>query len=438
MPQLTVILVRNAESEDEASNNLDCSDVSVEADFAAYIQDQAADERGRDQNQKTLSVRVDPELTEYGFEQAQNAMTLVVKALASNAISSQRKVAVFCAPLRTCAATALMLSCADVPNVPSNVLSFRLSTFDAATAPAAIPIVVLNGLCNGDAQIQRLAGYRCVVDAGLLHCAAHKFNDGRPNAPMMKCFQRIKLKTAKRIDEWDEARDANGQKLHQVTAVQYLRMTNDDSNNPWSLAAMVPKCNLLIDMAEPKRYMLTPRKGVSNPKQHYKEWEQTAEPYLKQAVLAARRVGCDTIILVVPAAAMQSVVPELSGATPAPCCVASLVATVGDENADSIQWSVHKVANPIDSSNATSLIPRFTGSINSLVDPPEGQDPSTANPPGTNVWAQFPPPAPEVLPANYPNLPDFCAALEAPMPVLKSTAPQFSGKTKTKKKPSKV
>ena len=119
--------------------------------------------------------------------------------------------------------------------------------------------------------------------------------------------------------------------------------------------------------------------------------------------------------------------------------MASLVATVDDSGpeAEAIAWKVHKVTNPLqDTTNTSSLVPPFTGSVDALLHPPDGQDPATANPPGTNVWAQFPPPPPEVLLSNYPNLPDFCAALEAPMPEMKSTAPQFSGKAK-KKKPSK-
>jgi hypothetical protein len=435
MPQLTVILMRNAQSEDEELTGpppptLDTSDASVDADFVQYIRDQAGDERGRDQGQHTLSVRVDPELTALGFEQAQTQMTHLIAALAASS-SKARNIALFCAPLRTCASTAMMISCAHVPKYDEKLL-WTLSSYDAAVAPSAIPIGVENGLANGDAQIARIAGYKCAVDAGLLHCAAHPFNDGRTKCPIMKVIKRMKEKTQERIDAWDDARDESGSKLHQVTAVQYFRI--EKNSNPWILKEMVPKCNLLIDITEPKHYMLTPRQGYSDPKKHYKEWEQTAEPYIKKAILSARKVGCDTVIMVVPGAAIKSVAGDAVASYPTPCCVASLRATVANNAPEDVQLRVHKVVEAI-GADVSTVIPPFAGSVDRLIEPPMGKDPTKVNLPGSSKWAQFPAPEPEVIPASYPSLPDFALALDMPMPELSSSkAPSSQPQRKPKVK----
>jgi hypothetical protein len=185
MEKLTVILVRNAESEFEARDGRppvllgDCSNAAVAADFSVYINDHKGDEQGRDDGKLTLSVRVDPELTANGFEQAQTCMTALLEALGTSTTTSKRNIALFSAPLRTCTSTAVMVSCAGLSNYDEQ-LNFRMSTREAAVAPAAVPILIHDGLCNGDPQIERLAGWKCVVDAGLLHCAALPFNDARP------------------------------------------------------------------------------------------------------------------------------------------------------------------------------------------------------------------------------------------------------------------
>lgn len=190
MVKVTVLLVRDAETVMEARRRADpdfdeqLDDETVNDDLKAYISDQAGDEAGHGEDgTMTLSERVDPDLAdERAYEYAQNAMTDLMNALAKD--GNERKLAYFSAPNRSCAATALMMSCADIKN--HEHLTWRLSTFEGASAPASIPIVVSNGLCNAEPQAMRLGGYKATVEGGLMHCAAMPFNDGRTKCPLMK------------------------------------------------------------------------------------------------------------------------------------------------------------------------------------------------------------------------------------------------------------
>lgn len=191
MVQLSVFLIRDAETEAEvrarefpAAAKKELDESTVNEDLDLYIVDQEGDEAGNapDGSRLTLTQRVDSELTPDGYESAQNALALFLKALAAD--ESQRQIAFFSAPNRSCASTALMMSCADVSHY--NNLTWRLTTLEAASAPAALPIIVSNGLCNGDPQVTRMAGYKCVVEGGMMHCAAMSFNDGRSKCPLMK------------------------------------------------------------------------------------------------------------------------------------------------------------------------------------------------------------------------------------------------------------
>jgi len=211
MVQLTVLLIRDAETEAEVRWAKDPEaperelDYDVNETLKKYINDQAGDEAGKasaadGEEELTLSQRVDPELTEQGYIQAQEALTHVLQQVAGAVDENQngvidedeikaqdhheRKIAVFSAPNRSCAATALMLTCADVSYYEN--LTWRLSTLEAASAPAAIPVIVSNGLCNNDSHVIKLGGYKACVEGGMMHCAAMKFNDGRTKCPLMK------------------------------------------------------------------------------------------------------------------------------------------------------------------------------------------------------------------------------------------------------------
>lgn len=254
----------------------------------------------------------------------------------------------------------------------------------------------------------------------------------------------MKEHTHERIDAWDEERDDNGKKIHTVNYVQYMRLENE--NDPWSLVEMNPKANIVVNMAEPKRYMLPPRKGWFDPKDHYEEWKEGPEKYVRQTVYWARQAGCETVIMVVPSATMESVIVAAGGPadreTP-PCSVASLLVEIPDSatSPNAIQWTLHRFST-VDmlQSNANDAIPPFSGPISESMHPHEGKDPSAAP---ANRWAAFPDPPPEVLPKDYPDLPPFSMCLEEPLPDVKprklkppkaSPSKPAKGKSKPKRK----
>jgi hypothetical protein len=259
----------------------------------------------------------------------------------------------------------------------------------------------------------------------------------------------MKEKTQQRIDDWDEARDETGKKIHFVNYLQYLRV--ETATDPWSLVEMVPKINLVVDFVEPKRYMLPPRQGWFDPKKQYKEWQDGVDKYVKEAVWLARSAGCDTVVMVVPASTVQDVIQASGGGggveSPvqvSPCCVASFIATAGDgaSSSEDVDLQFHKFA---DAPSLTSdTIPPHGGPIAEIMHPHPGKDPADAP---ENRWALFPDPEPEVLPRNYPKLPPFSMCLEQPLPPppkkkqganssspKKETAPTSSPKRSPKKK----
>jgi hypothetical protein len=225
----------------------------------------------------------------------------------------------------------------------------------------------------------------------------------------------MKEMTQQRIDDWDEARDETGRKIHYVNYAQYMRL--NDPADPWSLVEMVPKLNLVVDYVEPKRYMLPPRQGWFDPRKQYKEWQDSVDKYVKEAAWLARLAGCDTVVMIVPASTIQSVAQASGGGDtsvhPSPCCVASFVATAldGASSSDGIKLHFHKFADA--SSVKSDIIPPHGGSVDEVMHPHPGKDPAAAP---ENKWALFPDPEPEVLPRNYPKLPPFRMCLEEPLP----------------------
>jgi len=424
MVKLSVLLVRCAETEEDRlspSQLVRVTDATVNAELKKYIANQADDEAGRySDGSRSLSARMDPPLTaDRGFEQAQDCMTALLDALVIG--QPRRKIAFFTAPNKACAMSAFMMSCADIAHEDRNCLTWRLTTFDGATAPAAIPIVLSDGLCNADPDVMAFGGAKAAVDAGIFHCAGRPFNDGRPKCPLMKVLKKIKEATQQRIDDWDEARDPEtGKKIHAINHVQYFRIS--EPNDPWSLTELVPKINLLVDVIEPKKYMLTPRQGMFDPKKHFHEWKDGIEPSVRQTVWWAREAGCDTVIIVVTDHAMKGMCQavgaggEVSSAPPS--SVATFVAEVGDmaTSPESIRFSFFRFATLSKlKSQGHSIIPPFSGQINELKHPHEGMDPANAP---KNKWAAFPDPEPEVIPPYYPGLPPFSKCLEEPLPPL--------------------
>jgi hypothetical protein len=137
--------------------------------------------------------------------------------------------------------------------------------------------------------------------------------------------------------------------------------------------------------------------------------------------------------MVVPGGAIEQLVKaakwEDKLETP-PSSVASFVATIDDaKEGDKIKWKFHNFFSAeMMADEADGVMPKFTGKLDILVEPPEDEDPNDVP---TSKWAAFPPPDPEYIPANYPELPLFSMCLEVPPPDSLSTNSQHSGDTMT-------
>lgn len=408
MPTLTVIFVRSGESVDE---------------------DEAV---GSSKTNLRRHVRVDPPLTPRGYRQAQDVFTALIQGICDQTpaparrgdgngdgvIDPLRYMALFSAPLRACQGTAVMLSAAGL--AAQDKLTWRYTTVEAATNPSAVPVIAVNELCANQAEIIQCGGVATVVDAGLLHAAAAPWNDARVKCPFMQvCVKDMKGTAAEFVKPWKEDRTASPP--NRVLEVQYLRLT--DANDPWSLAELTDKVNLCIDMLPVNKYLTPPRKGNIECKLQQSSTFSTKEAAADSAramvvdavsdcVWKSRQVGCDTILFTVPASVLQCMMEQQSGggttpcATASPCAVLTMTADINNEDnrvlGGKIQWKLvgSWSASQI-VSNPTSAVPLFEERVFCIVPPPKGKDPASVP---ANQWSAFPPPEPEVIPDDYPDL----------------------------------
>jgi hypothetical protein len=198
MVKLTVILIRHGESEEECLR-----DEQEKREIAISRAVDKGDDPPSPFKKKRLmlSERLDPPLSYHGFAQARTAAKALLGALMEE--TEARKMALFAAPLRSCAATALMIS-AGGASVASEKgkLKWGLTTMETNSPPAAIPCVVKNGLCNGAPEIKRLGGDQAVIAAGLLHCAAETYNSAKLKCPLMGVFKTFKEKAQDQTKLW--------------------------------------------------------------------------------------------------------------------------------------------------------------------------------------------------------------------------------------------
>jgi hypothetical protein len=489
MVKLTVILLRHGESESECLNDEEAKRAS-EIELATQRGD--APPSPFKKKKLVLWERLDPQLSYTGFTQARSAAKALLGALTEE--TEARKMALFAAPLRSCTATALMISSGGVSVLSEKgKLKWGLTTMTTNSPPAAIPCVIQNGLCNGAPEIKKLGGDQAVIAAGLLHCAAEKYNNSKLKCPIMGVFKTFKAKAQDQTKLWldglenfedsdseseddsdsdsdssddsdsdddederlekqqkKQAKEARAERrngkeerqrarkekfkrvldgskkvareeLRRVDLTQFLRVS--DPTDPYSLEIMTPKVSLVIDYWEPDSTRSPPRNGSFDPKNQDKKWKKGALLAIQQSVWMARQTGCDTVILVVPHEAMEQLAQKagkIGTLDTYSCSVMSLVADIDDEKeGKAIKWELHGSCSlhtlqqdPMD------VIPDFTGPVDVLVKPPEGQDPQSIA--GTR-WAAFPVPEEEYLPPNYPDLPDFSMALEVEPPVIGST-----------------
>lgn len=226
------------------------------------------------------SERVDPYLAFIGYQQAQYTLTSLLQGI-SDSTEQERRIAAFTAPTKACVGTAMMLSCAGL-NKYTN-MRWQLSTAKCLQAPCAVPVIVHNPLCTSEAEIERCGGYRPVVDAGLLHCAAEAWNDARQKCPMSHVVKLMKSDVKHHVREWKDEAHVDADERRRVLDVQFMRI--EHGNDPWSLRDMTLKNNILIDLIDPTKYMTPPRKGTLAPKRQGKIIRPGPEVAIQEGVV---------------------------------------------------------------------------------------------------------------------------------------------------------
>jgi hypothetical protein len=363
--------------------------------------------------------KVDPSLTTRGYRQSHHTLTALFQALCDQTpipsdrgdsdddgvIDPLRNMACFAAPLKSCQSTAMMMSTAGLEQ--QDKLTWRYTTVEAATSPSAIPVLTVNGLCAQEEEIQTCGGVEEVMNAGLLHAAAAPWNDARNKCPFMGVVvSDMKSTGGEYVKLWKDDRKVYPPR--RVIDVQYMCIA--DANDPWALSALTPKVNISIDMLEVERYLPPPRKGNLECKVQKGIAPQPPTDTFEvvtNCVLKARQVGCDTVLFIVPTSVMRSIIDTLGGTSGAvetiktPCSVMTLTAGINDTT-DDVDWNLYGVFTSEQlCMNPVASVPTFMGPVDCIVAPPDGKDPSMVP---ANQWSKFPPPEPECIPDDYPDL----------------------------------
>ena len=362
---------------------------------------------------------VDPSLTSRGYRQAQDTLTALVQGICDQTpipstrgdsdddgvIDPLRNMACFAAPLKCCQSTAMMMSITGLEQ--QDKLTWRYTTVEAATSPSAVSVLTVNGLCAQEKEIIKCGGVDEVTNAGLLHTAAATWNDARNKCPFMEVIVKdMKTTGGEFVKSWKDNRKVYPPR--RVLDVQYMCIA--DAHDPWALSALTPKVNVAIDMLEVERYLPPSRKGNLECKLQ----KGVAPPpstdtfeVVTNCVLKARQVGCDTVLFIVPTSVMRSFIDKLGSTSGAvetiqrPCSVMTLTASINDTT-ENVDWNLYGVFTSDQlRMNPVAAVPTFMGPVDCIVPPPEGKDPSKVP---ANQWSKFPPPEPEYIPNDYPDL----------------------------------
>lgn len=199
MPRVEVFVVRHGERQDEAARKefykreKKIWNANLKADPRAHtlgkkiLTFEQALKRGLIPSMDDEEVdTLDPLLTARGHQQAHQSFISLTKTL------QDRKVAMFCSPLRRVIGTAMMIGTVALPN---HTLSFPQPNEQpdrkdnaAGKSSATIPITVLNGLGDFAASIYHHGGARTLAPMGALRCASTPENNGSPSSPFVQAL----------------------------------------------------------------------------------------------------------------------------------------------------------------------------------------------------------------------------------------------------------
>jgi phosphohistidine phosphatase SixA len=277
----------------------------------------------------TRHEKLDPLLTRRGYEQASKAWTRLLQALRQD--GRQRKIAVFCSPMRRTVGTALMMLMATA-DARHELFTYAFSQNEHHNdVNDAIPIVILNGLCGCATQVVREGGYEKVIQSGRLPCAVMPVNDGSPGSPFETELAAIQKRAWDMTDP--SAMDNN--------SIQFCRLNADNSTTEPLLSSHTS------NNTNTWRVCHDDIRSASVDARY-----ETSDCYmssLDRAVHVAQEQGCDTVIVIAHRESIASLVHRwgsnsINVSTPY-CCIASFVAVPSEHECS---WALLEVSDAAD------------------------------------------------------------------------------------------
>ena len=306
--RITVLIVRHGEREDEVRS------------------------RGIHGGHGNLSraEKIDPSLTVVGHKQALAALTNLFSTL------DGQRVAVFSSPLKRCVGTALMIA----TRARSQWASFQQES-------SVIPIVIMNGLCDCAAQIQREGGAAAAVQKGLVDCAATDSTIGCGDDPMTRALRPMTALALRAVASSDDKHDlARIQFLRSVPAQNnvdghcFEPMTQPISLRSPSVASTDEEST--ISHSAPEQIM---RPSVDAAASNVKEGDDFFSA-LKLAVTLTAWADCDTCVVLAHREGIRALAQSkchYTGRLSTPyCCIGAFHAEI--KSSTKIRWTFHGVS----------------------------------------------------------------------------------------------
>jgi Histidine phosphatase superfamily (branch 1) len=265
--------------------------------------------------QQSNKELLDPALTVEGFRQAQAAFENLLSTLAG------KKVSIFSSPLRRTIGTALMVAFAP----SANNVNFSLPSLAGDTStPDSLPILVMNGLCDCAAMIERVGGANLAVAQGYVDDAAMDENDGSDSSPFVCSLPKI-------VSEAQRSSSCTRPSMIQFWKEKtYVSASFSPLTPPLRMQKILQPSNASLSSQET-------RKPVSSRKS-----DDCYLATLNRAIRLAVNADCDACVVVTHREGIRDLAGKAAGhgksahklQTPY-CCVATFVATACSEE---VQW----------------------------------------------------------------------------------------------------
>jgi hypothetical protein len=222
-----------------------------------------------------------------------------------------------------------MLSAANTPDY-EDYLEWTLPIQNKSDRQTAIPIVILNGLCDCTPQVRRLGGNSNAIHKGFVRCAATSNTYGQVDSEMMKTIR--KMKGLARADCSQPVQFFKPEGKEFVPMTPYISASFSQDND------FVARSDRL-------------ERSSSTEIHHF-----TA---IEQAVFLAAESGCGVCIVISHREEIRDLAKQKCGYDKGldipNCCIAQYVVQINEQS--KLRWTMYGVTSP--EKVATSSIPKI-------------------------------------------------------------------------------